>query len=128
MVAIPLASQHLVGKRRFRDFALDQHRDGRRTAFSTQGASHENTNRVPGAIALAPIAGATSADAFGDLSAAFYTDAAMKMMKSDADFKAAWDAMSTDKQGAMKKECNDAAPSKPHAEFCVKMHLLGGNS
>lgn len=54
--------------------------------------------------------------------------AAMKMMKSDADYKAAWDAMSTDKQGAMKKECNDAAPSKPHAEFCVKMHLLGGNS
>lgn len=83
---------------------------------------------MPGAIALAPIAGATSADAFSDLSATFRTDAAMKTMKSDADFKAAWDAMSTDKQGAMKKECNDAAPSKPHAEFCVKIHLLGGNS
>lgn len=83
---------------------------------------------MPGAIALAPIAGATSADAFSDLSAAFYTDAAMKMVKSDADFKAAWAAMSTDKQSAMKKECHDAAPSKPHAEFCVKMHLLDGNS
>ncbi|WP_292163766.1 hypothetical protein [Mesorhizobium sp.] len=58
----------------------------------------------------------------------FYTDASMKTMKSDTEFKAAWNAMSQDKRNATKKECNDAAMSKPYAEFCVKVHQLGGNS
>ncbi|WP_192358444.1 hypothetical protein [Mesorhizobium mediterraneum] len=58
----------------------------------------------------------------------FFTDASMKTMKSDTEFKAAWDAMSKDKRNAMKKECNDAAMSKPYAEFCAKVHQLGGNS
>jgi hypothetical protein len=52
----------------------------------------------------------------------------MKTMRSDREFKAAWNAMSKDKRNAMKKECNDAAMSKPYAAFCVKVHQLGGNS
>jgi len=58
----------------------------------------------------------------------FFTDAGMKTMKSDDEFKAAWGAMSQDNRDAMKKECNDAAMSKPHAVFCEKVHQLGGNS
>ena len=83
-----------------------------------------------GAFALSVLGGVAFAGVLDEPSnmQPFFTDAGMKTMKSDADFKAAWGAMSKDKQDAMKKECNDAAMSKPHAEFCVKVHELGGNS
>ena len=58
--------------------------------------------------------------------APFFTDKTMKTMKSDADMKKVWMKMSKRHQVAMMKECNDAAMSKPHAEFCAKMHELGG--
>ena len=33
-------------------------------------------------------------------------------------------AMPKEKQEAMKKECQDAAMSKPHAEFCANVQAL----
>lgn len=83
-----------------------------------------------GAFAFSALSGVAFAGVLDEPSnmQPFFTDAGMKTMKSDADFKAAWGAMSKDKRDAMKKECNDATMSKPHAEFCVKVHQLGGNS
>lgn len=83
---------------------------------------------MPGAIALGLLAGAACADPFSDLAAlpTFYTDAWMKTTKPIAGFKKAWGAMAKDKQGAMMKECQDAAMSKPHAEFCANLQALGG--
>lgn len=80
------------------------------------------------ALAISLGANPASADPFSDLAAlpTFYTDASMTTMKSKAEFKAAWDAMAKDKQGAMMKECQDAAMSKPHAEFCANLQALGG--
>lgn len=83
-----------------------------------------------GAFALSVLGRVTFAGALDSPSnmQPFYADASMRTMKSDAEFKAAWNAMSKDKRNAMKRECNDAAMSKPYAEFCVKVHQLGGNS
>lgn len=80
------------------------------------------------ALAISLGANPASADPFSDLAAlpTFYTDASMKTMKPKAEFKAAWDAMAKDKQGAMIKECQDAAMSKPHAELCANLQALGG--
>ena len=47
-------------------------------------------------------------------------------MKSHAKMKAAWDAMAPATQKAMMRECQDAAMSKPHAEFCADLMPLGG--
>ncbi|MBZ9662829.1 hypothetical protein LB523_27650 [Mesorhizobium sp. ESP-6-4] len=81
-----------------------------------------------GAFALSMLGGAAFAGALDEPSnmQPFFTDASMKTMKPKAEFKAAWDAMSKDKQGAMMKECQDAAMSKPHAEFCANLQALGG--
>jgi hypothetical protein len=62
-----------------------------------------------------------------DNMAPFYTDAGMKTMKSADEMKAAWNAMPKDKQDAMMKECQDAAMSKPHAEFCQNLMQLAGH-
>ena len=48
-------------------------------------------------------------------------------MKSEADFKAAWASTAKDKQDTMMKECQDAAMSKPHAEFCANLTRYAGN-
>jgi hypothetical protein len=50
----------------------------------------------------------------------------MKTMKSHDEMKAAWDATPKAKQDEMMKECQDAAMSKPHAEFCADLMALGG--
>ncbi|TIV07702.1 MAG: hypothetical protein E5W00_15000, partial [Mesorhizobium sp.] len=69
-----------------------------------------------GAFALSVLGGVAFAGALDSPSnmQPFYADASMKTMKSDAEFKAAWNAMSKDKRNAMKRECNDAAMSKPY--------------
>ena len=83
-----------------------------------------------GALALAMVTGTAFAGALDnpDNMAPFFTDGGMKTMKAKADFKAAWDAMDKDKQGSMMKECQDAAMSKPYAEFCAELKALGGNN
>ncbi|WP_032918034.1 hypothetical protein [Mesorhizobium erdmanii] len=62
-----------------------------------------------------------------DNMAPFYTDVSMKTMKSHDDMKAAWYAMPMEKRSAMMKECQDAAMSKPYAEFCANLMPFGGN-
>ncbi|TIV97712.1 MAG: hypothetical protein E5V77_12620 [Mesorhizobium sp.] len=44
----------------------------------------------------------------------------------EADCKTAWAATPKDKQDKMIKECQDAAMSKPHAEFCANLMAYGG--
>ncbi|MDX8529113.1 hypothetical protein RFM68_32145 [Mesorhizobium sp. MSK_1335] len=58
----------------------------------------------------------------------FFTDSGMKTMKSSADFETAWKATPKKTQSAMMKECNDAAMSKPHAQFCAQLFALGHHS
>ncbi|MCA0032576.1 hypothetical protein [Mesorhizobium sp. B263B2A] len=81
-----------------------------------------------GALALSVLTGVSLAGALDEPSnmQPFFTDASMKTMKPEAEFKAAWGAMAKDKQDAMMKECQDAAMSKPHAEFCANLKALGG--
>ncbi|TGR92583.1 hypothetical protein EN834_35200, partial [bacterium M00.F.Ca.ET.191.01.1.1] len=55
----------------------------------------------------------------------FFTDSGMKTMKSSADFETAWKATPKAMQVSMMKECNDAAMSKPHAQFCAQLFALG---
>lgn len=82
-----------------------------------------------GAFALCVAGSAAFAGALdeADTMAAFYTDNTMKTMKPMEEFKTAFMAMPMEKQEAMKKECNDATMSKPHAEFCANVHALGGD-
>jgi len=82
-----------------------------------------------GAFALSVLSGVSFAGALDEPSnmQPFFTDAGMKTMKAKADFKAAWDTMAKDKQDAMMKECQDAAMSKPHAEFCANLTRYAGN-
>ncbi|SFO81428.1 hypothetical protein SAMN03159463_03055 [Mesorhizobium sp. NFR06] len=56
----------------------------------------------------------------------FFTDAGMKTMKSEADFKAAWTAMKPDEQKAVLKDCGDATLNKSHADFCAMAKKMGG--
>jgi hypothetical protein len=81
-----------------------------------------------GALALSMVSGVAFAGALDepDNMAPFFTDSSMKTMKPMAEFKAAFMAMPMEKQEAMKKECQDAAMSKPHAEICANVHMLGG--
>ena len=55
----------------------------------------------------------------------FFTDAGMKTMKSEADVKAAWTAMSADDRAAIMKECADEAVAKSHADFCKMAMQMG---
>ncbi|MER9329442.1 hypothetical protein [Mesorhizobium sp. M0488] len=81
-----------------------------------------------GALALSMVGGVAFAGALDepDNMAPFFTDTSMKTMKPMAEFKTAFMAMPKEKHEAMKKECNDAAMSKPHAEFCANVQALGG--
>jgi hypothetical protein len=83
-----------------------------------------------GALSATLLAGAALAGALDEpkMMEPFFTDASMKTMKPDADMKKAWDAMAKGDQEMMMKECQDAAMSKPHAEFCEKLKALGGAS
>ncbi|RWG55183.1 MAG: hypothetical protein EOQ64_17550 [Mesorhizobium sp.] len=82
-----------------------------------------------GAMALSMVSGVSLAGALDspDNMAPFFTDSSMKTMKSEADFKAAWATTAKDKQDAMMKECQDAAMSKPHAEFCANLMQYAGH-
>ena len=55
----------------------------------------------------------------------FFTDAGMKTMRSEADVKAAWTAMSADDRAAILKECADEAVAKSHADFCKMATQMG---
>jgi len=86
-------------------------------------------NILLGAMALSMISGVAFAGALDepDNMAPFFTDSGMKTMKPEADFKAAWASMPMEKQDAMMKECQDAAMSKPHAEFCANLMMFAGH-
>jgi hypothetical protein len=85
-----------------------------------------------GAMALAMMTG--SALAAGNTSALddpakmspFFTDAGMKTMKSEAEFKTAWMAMKEEDRAGMTKECGDEAIAKSHDNFCKMTKQLGG--
>ncbi|MBZ9674611.1 hypothetical protein [Mesorhizobium sp. ES1-1] len=87
-----------------------------------------------GSIALAMMTGAALAGSNTGTSALddpakmspFFTDAGMKTMKSDADFKTAWMAMSEEDRAGMMKECGDEAIAKQHDNFCKMTKQLGG--
>ena len=87
-----------------------------------------------GSIALAMMTGAALAGSNAGTSALddpakmspFFTDAGMKTMKSDTDFKAAWMAMSEEDRAGMMKECGDEAIAKQHDNFCKMTKQLGG--
>ncbi|MFK0690844.1 hypothetical protein ACFX5Q_21970 [Mesorhizobium sp. IMUNJ 23033] len=50
----------------------------------------------------------------------------MKTMKPEADFKAAWMAMSEEDRTSMSKECSDEGTAKEHNDFCAMTKKLGG--
>ena len=83
-----------------------------------------------GAVAATVLAGAAFAGALDEpaMMAPFYTDTTLQTMKSDAEMKAAWDAMPKANKDNMMRECQDAAMSKPYAVFCdkIKALVLGG--
>ncbi|CAH2406934.1 hypothetical protein [Mesorhizobium ventifaucium] len=81
-----------------------------------------------GALALSMVSGAAFAGALDspDNMAPFYADSSMKTMQPMAEFKTTFMSRPKEKQEAMKKECNDAAMSKPYAEFCANVQALGG--
>ncbi|MBB6412178.1 hypothetical protein [Mesorhizobium sangaii] len=85
-----------------------------------------------GAMALAMMTGsalaATNTSALDDPAkmSPFFTDAGMKTMKSEAEFKAAWMAMKEEDRAGMTKECGDEAIAKSHDNFCKMTKQLGG--
>ncbi|TGQ66047.1 hypothetical protein EN829_022275 [Mesorhizobium sp. M00.F.Ca.ET.186.01.1.1] len=86
-----------------------------------------------GAIALTMMTG-TALAAGGNTSALddpakmspFFTDAGMKTLRTEKDFKAAWTAMKPDEQKAVLKDCGDATINKSHADFCAMAMKMGG--
>jgi hypothetical protein len=85
-----------------------------------------------GAMALAMMTGSTlaagTASALDDPAkmSPFFTDAGMKTLKSEKDFKTAWTAMKPDEQKAVLKDCGDTKLNKSHADFCAMAKKLGG--
>ncbi|QND60580.1 hypothetical protein [Mesorhizobium huakuii] len=86
-----------------------------------------------GAMALAMMTG--SALAAGNTSALddpakmspFFTDAGMKTLRSEKDFKTAWMAMKPEEQKAVLKDCGDTKINKTtHADFCAMAKKMGG--
>jgi len=81
-----------------------------------------------GAMALTMLTGAALAGALDEPAkmSPFFTDADMKTMKSEADFKTVWMSMSKEDQAMMMKECSDEAIAKVHDNFCKMTKQLGG--
>ncbi|WP_095091489.1 hypothetical protein [Mesorhizobium sophorae] len=87
-----------------------------------------------GAMALAMMTGAglagstTGTSALDDSAkmSPFFTDAGMKTLRSEADFKTAWMAMKPDEQKAVLKDCGDSTINKSHADFCAMAKMMGG--
>ncbi|RUT98298.1 hypothetical protein EOD23_27205 [Mesorhizobium sp. USDA-HM6] len=87
-----------------------------------------------GAVALVMMGGAALAGSTTGTSALddpakmspFFTDAGMKTLKSEADFKTAWMAMKADERTAVLKDCGDTTLNKAHADFCAMAKKMGG--
>ncbi|TPI29905.1 hypothetical protein FJW08_16135 [Mesorhizobium sp. B3-2-1] len=56
----------------------------------------------------------------------FFTDAGMKTLRSEADFKTAWMSMKPDEKKAVLKDCGDTTINKSHADFCAMAKKMGG--
>ncbi|MGO4642631.1 hypothetical protein AB4Z43_29860 [Mesorhizobium sp. 2RAF45] len=87
-----------------------------------------------GAMALSMITGAALAGTATGTSALddpakmspFFSDAGMKTLRSEKDFKTAWTAMKPAEQKAVLKDCGDATINKSHANFCAMAKKMGG--
>ncbi|TGT20290.1 hypothetical protein EN817_31220, partial [Mesorhizobium sp. M3A.F.Ca.ET.174.01.1.1] len=84
-----------------------------------------------GALALAMTSGAAMAGSTSALDdpakmSPFFTDAGMKTLRSEANFKTAWMAMKPDERTAVLKDCGDATLNKAHADFCAMAKKMGG--
>ena len=81
-----------------------------------------------GAMALPMMTGVAFAGALDEPAkmAPFHTDAGMKTLKSEADFRIAWMAMKDEDRAGMMKECGDEAIAKNHDNFCKMTKQLGG--
>ncbi|PBC09488.1 hypothetical protein [Mesorhizobium sp. WSM3859] len=84
-----------------------------------------------GALALAMMSGAAMAGSTSALDdpakmSPFFTDAGMKTLRSEADFKTAWMAMKPDERTAVQKDCGDATLNKAHGDFCAMAKKMGG--
>jgi len=71
------------------------------------------------------LAGSTSALDDPAKMSPFFTDAGMKTMKSEAEAKAAWAAMSQEDKDAVMKDCADADIAKAHENFCKAAMMMG---
>ncbi|MGX5843595.1 hypothetical protein ACWGTI_23015 [Mesorhizobium sp. ArgA1] len=71
------------------------------------------------------VAGSTSALDDPAKMSPFFTDAGMKTMKSEAEAKAAWAAMSQEDRDAIMKDCADATIAKAHENFCKVAMMMG---
>ena len=71
------------------------------------------------------VAGSTSALDDPAKMSPFFTDAGMKTMKSEAEVKAAWAAMSQEDRDAIMKDCADATIAKAHENFCKMAMMMG---
>jgi acyl-CoA reductase-like NAD-dependent aldehyde dehydrogenase len=71
------------------------------------------------------VAGSTSALDDPAKMSPFFTDAGMKTMKSEAEAKAAWAAMSQEDRDAIMKDCADATIAKAHENFCKMAMMMG---
>ncbi|UVK46247.1 hypothetical protein BPNPMPFG_001867 [Mesorhizobium sp. AR07] len=86
-----------------------------------------------GAMALAMMTGsafaaATHTSALDDPAkmSPFFTDAGMKTMRTEKEFKAAWLAMKEEDRTSMMKDCGDNVIGKSHDNFCKMTKQLGG--
>ncbi|MER9947695.1 hypothetical protein [Mesorhizobium sp. M0047] len=85
------------------------------------------------AIALASMGGVAMAGSTTGTSALddpakmspFFTDAGMKTLRSEKDFKTAWTAMKPDERTAVLKDCGDTTLNKAHADFCAMAKKMG---
>ncbi|TPN30929.1 hypothetical protein FKO01_16665 [Mesorhizobium sp. B2-3-3] len=78
-----------------------------------------------GSAALAAGSGTSALDDPAKMSP-FFTDAGMKTLRTEADFKTAWMAMKPDERTAVLKDCGDTTLNKAHAEFCAMAKKMGG--
>lgn len=77
-------------------------------------------------VGLGPTASNTSALDDPATMSPFFTDAGMKSLRSEKDFKTAWSAMKPEQQKAVLKDCGDTTLNKSHAEFCAMAKKMGG--
>ncbi|KAA3448046.1 hypothetical protein C7I87_24215 [Mesorhizobium sp. SARCC-RB16n] len=80
---------------------------------------------ITGAALAGTAAGTSALDDPAKMSP-FFTDAGMKTMKSEKDFKTAWKDMKPDEQKAVLKDCGDTKVNKSHADFCAMAKKMGG--